>query len=186
MQTIINISSLLFFLSEFILLVIKRSKSKEVKLKKDKFSIIIIWVIITLSISSAIYFSELYPTNMNYFITKIVGIVIFILGIAIRWTSIIQLGKAFTVDVSISHDHKIKDDGLYKKVRHPSYTGLLLAFLGFSFLFNSWYPLLIINIPIFLAIAYRMKIEEEVLIGAFGNDYNEYMNCTKRILPGIY
>jgi protein-S-isoprenylcysteine O-methyltransferase Ste14 len=113
------------------------------------------------------------------------GIVIFFIGAVIRWTAIFQLRKEFTVDVSISKNHKIKDDGLYRYIRHPSYLGLLLEFLGFSLLYDNWYSLLIINIPIFVAMVYRIKIEEELLTGAFGIEYENYKRRTKRIIPGI-
>ena len=109
-----------------------------------------------------------------------------ILGFIIRWTAIVQLGKAFTVDVSISKTHKIKDDGLYKIVRHPSYTGLIMIFCGLSLLMGSWYSILVVNIPILIALGMRIKVEEELLESAFGDEYKNYKKRTKRIIPGVY
>jgi len=186
MNTIINVTSGLFFLSELILFIIKRSKSNEVKIRKDQSSSLILWIVITICVCFGIYFSTLYPRREVLIVFQWSGVFILFIGFVIRWTSIYQLKKAFTVDVSISLDHKMKQDGLYKKIRHPSYLGFLLEWLGFSLLFNSWLPLFIINIPVFFAVAYRMKIEEELLTDTFGKDYEEYKNQTKRILPGIY
>jgi protein-S-isoprenylcysteine O-methyltransferase Ste14 len=87
--------------------------------------------------------------------------------------------KGFTVDVSISQHHQLKNDGLYKNIRHPSYLGLVMQFLGLSLLFNSWLTLLIITIPVFLALANRIKIEEELLSSAFGEEYENYKSIQK-------
>jgi len=185
MNKIINFTSYLFLISELVLLILKRSKSGEVKIKKDKSSLLILWMTILISLFAGIYISVIYPGGGRMLILLWTGIVIFFIGAVIRWTAIFQLRKEFTVDVSISKNHKIKDDGLYRYIRHPSYLGLLLEFLGFSLLYDNWYSLLIINIPIFVAMVYRIKIEEELLTGAFGIEYENYKRRTKRIIPGI-
>ena len=168
------------------LLIIKRSKSDAVKIRKDKSSMFVLWIVITLSIFMGVYFAQLFPRKMPIVYLNWAGVVVVFSGFAIRWTAIYQLKDAFTVDVSISKTHKIKSDGLYKTIRHPSYLGLMLEFLGLSLMFNSWLPLLVINVPIFFALHYRMNIEEELLSDAFGEDYIGYMKHTKRIFPGIY
>jgi protein-S-isoprenylcysteine O-methyltransferase Ste14 len=107
-------------------------------------------------------------------------------GIIIRWIAIIQLGKSFTVDVAITNVARLKTDGLYKRVRHPSYLGLLLIIIGFSATMNSLYSFLVLAVPVFLAITYRISVEEKVLINEFSNNYIEYKRKTKKIIPGIY
>jgi protein-S-isoprenylcysteine O-methyltransferase Ste14 len=186
MGLIINLLSLLFLFSELIILFLKRSKSAEVKIRKDKSSMLILWIVILVSMFAGIAASKMYPYEVYHPGLQYAGIAVVILGFIVRWTAISQLGKAFTVDVSISKDHKIKDDGLYKIVRHPSYTGLLMIFFGLSISFNSWYSILVINIPIFIALGFRIKVEEELLKSFFADEYNEYKKRTKRIIPGIY
>jgi len=186
MELIINLSALLFFISEIILFIVKRSKAKEVKIRKDKSSMLILWIVISVSIFCGIYFGHLFPNSREFLFLVWVGLGLLFVGFAIRWAAILQLKKGFTVDVSISKHHKLKDDGLYKNIRHPSYLGLILQFLGLSLLFNSWLTLLIITIPVFLALAYRIKVEEELLCSAFGEEYENYKKRTKRILPGIF
>ena len=115
-----------------------------------------------------------------------IGLVIVIIGIFIRWATILQLNKAFTVDVAISVDHKLKTDGLYSLVRHPSYSGMLLNYLGLSIAMNSWYSILVLNIPIILVLQYRIYIEEKLLTESFGEEYLNYKKRTKRIIPFIY
>jgi len=186
MEHIINLTSWLFFLSEMILLLSKRSKSGQVKVRKDRQSMLVIWIVFTACIVLSIYLANLFPRSEQLIELQWAGVCIVLIGVLVRWTAIYQLKEAFTVDVSISKDHKIKDDGMYKTIRHPSYTGLLLELLGLSLMFNSWMPLFVINIPAFIAMSYRMKIEEELLSEAFGTEYENYMKRTKRILPFIY
>ena len=186
MELLINLSALLFLLSEIILFIVKRSKTREVKIRKDKSSMLVLWLVISVSIFGGIYFGHLFPNSKEFLFLVWIGLGLLFIGFAIRWAAIVQLKKGFTVDVSIAQNHKLKDDGLYKNIRHPSYLGLIIQFLGLSLLFNSWFTMLIINIPVFLALAYRIKIEEELLCSAFGEEYENYKKRTKRILPGIF
>lgn len=78
------------------------------------------------------------------------------------------------------------ESGPYRLVRHPSYTGALLAFLGFGFSLGNWLALLVIIVPIFVAFAYRIKVEERALVDALGDRYVSYARRTKRLLPFIY
>lgn len=185
MNNLINILSLSFLVSEIIILILKRSKSTEVKIRKDKSTMLILWIVIILAINGGIIISKIYP-HESFPALEYSGIALMILGFIIRWTAIAQLGKAFTVDVSISKTHKIKDDGLYKIVRHPSYSGLVLIFFGFSLMLDSWYSILIVNVPTFIALGIRIKAEEELLAENFGEEYVNYKKRTKRLIPGIY
>ena len=185
MNSIISITSFFFLISELILLIVKRSKPGEVKIKKDKSSLLILWITILISLFAGIFISVRYPGSETFLFFVWSGLFIFYIGIIIRWTAIFQLRKEFTVDVSISKNHKIKDNGLYRYIRHPSYLGLLMEFFGFSLLYNNWFTILIINIPIFIAMLYRIKIEEELLTEAFGIDYENYKRRTKKLFPGI-
>ena len=182
----LTIAATLFFISEILNVILRRSKKKEVKVSKDRFSLILLWTVILVSTSSSGFLAAMYPLSQRNLILEGSGLFLLIAGLVVRWTAIWQLGKMFTVDVSITHDHRIKDDGLYRYLRHPSYLGLILEFLGISLLYNSWIPILTINIPIFLALAYRIKVEESLLISYFGAEYRNYISRTRRIIPFIY
>ena len=173
--------SLVFAFSELMLTVFKLSKAGFSKTQKDNGSMILIWILITIGFFGGFYLAN--PIN-DFF--EGFGFVFIIAGLIIRWVAIIQLGKSFTVDVAITDSAKLKTDGLYKRIRHPSYTGLFSIVLGFSFIMSSFYSFLILAVPVFLAILYRINVEEKVLINEFGNSYMEYKSRTKRIIPGIF
>ena len=114
------------------------------------------------------------------------GIVVMFVGLAIRWTAIYTLGRYFTRTVTIKDDHRIIQRGLYKHLRHPAYTGALLAHVGLGLAFANWVSFLLIFAPILVAALYRMHIEEDALVQAFGGEYVEYARNTKRLIPKVY
>jgi protein-S-isoprenylcysteine O-methyltransferase Ste14 len=178
---------ILFFVTELSLLLFKRAKKSAVKNERDRKSLIILWLVIALSLSLGPFSVHygIWAFN-NYQLALIIGIIVFAIGFIIRWTAIYQLGKMFTVDVVISDTHTLKTSGLYKIVRHPSYSGLILIIGGLGVCLGSLLSFLLMFIPTFLAINYRIKIEEKALIEEFGEQYTSYKSRVKKLIPGIY
>jgi len=100
--------------------------------------------------------------------------------------AIIQLKKAFTVDVAIGYEQKLKMDGMYKYIRHPSYLGLLMIMFGFAICMNSFVSILGIVIPMVLVVLYRISVEEKVLVEGFGDQYIKFRNRTKKLIPMLF
>ena len=114
------------------------------------------------------------------------GFLLFLGGLILRWYSIGYLGRYFTIDVSISAEHKLIDSGPYRCIRHPTYTGALLAFLGLGFCFGNWLSILFLTVPIIAAFLWRIWIEERALTDALGGNYRAYVERTKRLIPFVY
>lgn len=178
--------SLLFFLSEFVLLLTKRSKRKNTFKRKDKHSLTLLWIIITISITCGFLFANYNDWSTSDLYLAFVGFAFMSGGICLRWLSIIRLSREFTVDVAVSKTHRLQTSGIYKKIRHPSYLGLLFMFLGLSVSMNSFTSVLTVTLPILLAILYRIYIEEGFLEEMFGEEYMVYKKNSYRLLPGIY
>jgi protein-S-isoprenylcysteine O-methyltransferase Ste14 len=104
----------------------------------------------------------------------VLGLGLLLLGIIIRWTAIYTLGKYFTGTVLIKNDHQLIRSGLYKYLRHPSYSGALLAHLGLGLSFSNWISLALSVVPFSVAAFYRMHVEERALREAFGDAYLSY------------
>jgi protein-S-isoprenylcysteine O-methyltransferase len=107
-------------------------------------------------------------------------------GIALRIWAIQHLGRFFTVDVGIQQGHRLVQDGPYRFVRHPSYSGAILALIGVGCLTFNWLGFLLILICTFIAYACRIPVEERALREQFGVEYEKYAARTKRLLPGIF
>lgn len=113
------------------------------------------------------------------------GILIFIFGGYLRVRAKKDLSGHFSHSLKIDSNHKLITHGLYRKLRHPAYTGTLLIIVGTSLIFNSWIgiALVILLAPIGIK---RIKLEEEMLTKKFGEDYKLYMKRVKRVIPYIY
>lgn len=107
-------------------------------------------------------------------------------GLIIRWHAIAHLGRFFTVNVAIAANHHLIDTGPYRIVRHPSYTGALMAFLGLALRLANWASLGVLLGPIFLVFRWRVHVEQAALIDALAEPYRDYMKRTKRLIPGVY
>ena len=116
---------------------------------------------------------------------RTLGGVLFILGLILRWYSIIYLGQIFTVNVTIAADHRVIDTGPYRFVRHPSYSGSLLEFLGFGIIFGNWLSLVLLVLPVGLAFAAASRSRAGAG-GALGEAYLRYIARAERLIPGVY
>ncbi|HLL77188.1 MAG TPA: isoprenylcysteine carboxylmethyltransferase family protein [Pyrinomonadaceae bacterium] len=115
-----------------------------------------------------------------------VGLSLMAAGLAARWTAIRTLGRHFERVINVRPDQVLVRRGLYGWVRHPSYTGALLAHLGFGLSFANWLALAATFAPMLAAALYRVSVEERALRHRFGAEYDEYAARTKRLLPKLY
>ena len=184
---IIIVISAFWIISEIILSFAKRSEAKESS-RLDRSSLSFLWIAILLSVFIGVFLGVrgIGFIRVRYNLLSICGIILMLLGLVLRWTAILTLRRYFTVDVSILPGHQIVKKGIYKYIRHPSYAGSLLSFLGLGLAFSNWLSTIIIFIPILTAFIYRMQVEEKALIQAFGEEYLDYSNTTKRLIPKIY
>ncbi|MCJ8152842.1 isoprenylcysteine carboxylmethyltransferase family protein [Chryseobacterium sp. SSA4.19] len=186
LQILFTISMSGWFLSEILYKNILKSNEKDKK-NKDKSTLNLLWIAIPFSIVSSVTISYLikFPISDELWIYYL-GIIFLYVGIIFRFIIIRSLGKYFTVDVTIREDHKIKKEGFYKYLRHPSYAFSLLTSLGLGLYLNNWLSLVLALVPPFIAFSYRITIEECALVEQFGEEYLEYRRKTKKLIPFIY
>ncbi|PYI54109.1 MAG: protein-S-isoprenylcysteine methyltransferase [Verrucomicrobia bacterium] len=176
----------IYGLSELYLALTRRSQTQAVS--RDRRSLILLWTIIVVSLWFGIQMVWLFPGATVPYLRGfyLFGFLLFLGGLILRWYSIGYLGRYFTVDVSISAEHKLIDSGPYHCIRHPTYTGALLAFLGLGFCFGNWLSILFLTVPIIAAFLWRIWIEERALTDALGENYRAYVERTKRLIPFVY
>ncbi|MBO8159929.1 isoprenylcysteine carboxylmethyltransferase family protein [Thermosyntropha sp.] len=137
---------------------------------------------------AAIDFVELNWTRIKAFEPVIIyfGFALFIVSCLIRWWGFNSLGKYFNPRVAIYENHVLITEGAYKKIRHPLYLGTFISVLSFPLIFNSWGALFLILFLHLPALIYRIEVEEKLLLKYFGDEYRDYMQMTKRMIPGIW
>ena len=115
----------------------------------------------------------------------IAGTSIFIAGFLIRVVAQATLKRNYSGTLRIREGHQLITHGIYKHVRHPVYTGVILSALAIPIYTTSLPGLLIalLGIPLF---NYRIGAEEKMLINEYGDQYTEYMKTTSKLIPHIY
>jgi protein-S-isoprenylcysteine O-methyltransferase Ste14 len=104
-------------------------------------------------------------------------------GLGIVLISIFKLGQSLTASPIPKENAELKTDGLYKWMRHPIYTGLMLTTLGIALEAGSVAKLLFVA-ALMVLFDYKAKYEESFLIKRFP-EYRSYMSSTGRFVPRL-
>lgn len=113
------------------------------------------------------------------------GALLFIIGGALRLWPVFVLGRRFSGLVAIQPGHRLVTDGIYQRLRNPSYLGLVINAVGWALAFRSLVGLLLAALTLIPLIA-RIHSEEALLHGQFGAEYDAYCARSWRLLPGVY
>ncbi len=117
---------------------------------------------------------------------RYLGLIITVIGGFVRVATVFELGHRFSIFVALQSDHRLKTDGFYRFVRHPSYLGALLAMAGWALVFRSSIGLLL-TLAMFVPIIARIRAEEDFLMREFDEQYRAYQQRTPwRLFPFIY
>jgi protein-S-isoprenylcysteine O-methyltransferase Ste14 len=113
------------------------------------------------------------------------GLVLVAAGfILITWTTV-ELGRQYSVYITLQQDHRLITSGPYRYIRHPRYLGVMMVALGLALLFRSWIALL--ALPFLLALLiFRLSDEEKLLQEEFGGQWEAYVQRSWRLVPFVY
>jgi protein-S-isoprenylcysteine O-methyltransferase len=185
-MSVLNVMGMIYGFSELGLLLFKRAGGSAQN--ADRKSLVWLW----LGIGGCVFFgiSVAYSPGVArsplLLQLRTIGVALFALGLALRWYAIFYLGRFFTVNVAIATDHQVIDSGPYCYIRHPSYSGALLAFVGYGIVLATWISLALVTLPIAVMFLRRIAIEEAALTAALGDAYRKYAARTKRLLPFVW
>lgn len=172
--------------SEVVIAVATRTRRGTGKVR-DRGSMLLLWVVIFSSITTCEWIRYEAPASMfrAQWLPPL-ALAVLVAGLAIRWTAIFSLGKFFSANVAIRDSQTVHRSGLYRLVRHPSYSGLVLIFIAVGLHARNWISLVLAIVPPTLALLYRIHVEEKALREAFGEEYIAYSRETKRLVPGVF
>ncbi len=179
----------LWVASEIAILIFTRARTRSAGYQHhDRGSLLLLWSVITAAISLGTWYGRAHEPD--FFSTaaraQLISLTLLVLGLVIRWMAIFKLGRSFTANVVIQQEQRVQKSGVFRFVRHPSYTGLLVIFAGIGLHTRSWIGLVIVLLPITIALLYRIHVEEAALSQAFGEEYQSYCRSTKRLIPGVF
>ena len=133
--------------------------------------------------------ASLWATGWNVPIpamVQVLGLIIMMGGIIFRFYSIHILGRFFTPVVTFQPEQTLVQNGPYRYIRHPSYTGVWLAFVGLGLSLSGWIQFAIFAILPLLGLLYRIHVEEQMLLQVFGPLYRQYAAHTRKLIPYLY
>lgn len=112
------------------------------------------------------------------------GFAVLLAGISVALWARFVLGRNWSATVTIKQDHEIVRRGPYSVVRHPIYSGALLAMLGTAVYFGTFRGLLAVALT-FSGWWLKSRMEEAFLLQQFGPQYREYQREVKALIPFV-
>ncbi len=152
--------------------------------RRDRGSLLLIFLGIIISLTVATAFATAGIAMLPSW-TCYLGIILMIVGIALRQWSMLVLGQFFSMAVRIQQGQTVVQTGPYRYVRHPSYTGLIIIFVGLGLALQSWGAILALVLIFAVVWGLRIYVEEKALISALGEPYRAYARRTKRLIPYV-
>jgi protein-S-isoprenylcysteine O-methyltransferase Ste14 len=114
-----------------------------------------------------------------------IGAVLVVAGLLFTVWAREHLGRNWSDVVTIKVDHELVMSGPYRVVRHPIYTGLLVAFLGQALARGEWRGLLAVALALW-AFWRKSQVEERLMREQFGAAYEEYSQRIAALIPFIF
>jgi protein-S-isoprenylcysteine O-methyltransferase Ste14 len=110
------------------------------------------------------------------------GLLLCCAGIMTRLLALKVLGRYFSAYVTLQPNHRLVQEGIYGRIRHPLYLSLLLAPTGVALVFDSWLALPILVLSAIFVFD-RIPKEERLLAAHFGREFEQYRLRTWRLIP---
>jgi protein-S-isoprenylcysteine O-methyltransferase Ste14 len=114
---------------------------------------------------------------------RVFGITILLVSLWLFYWVHKILGRNWSPVLEIQKDHKLITEGPYKRVRHPMYTQTWLLVIGQFLILSNWIAGTAGIITWAILYFIRVPKEEEMMLEEFGEEYQEYMGKTGRLLP---
>lgn len=115
--------------------------------------------------------------------TETVGILLCLFGFGFAIWARLHLGRNWGQPMTLKEGHELVTTGPYKFVRHPIYTGLLIAMLGSTLVTPVW---LVASVCLTAYFVYSAQTEERIMMQQFPGEYSEYRRRTKALVPFVW
>jgi len=129
------------------------------------------------------------PPVSSFVVAILASVIAVVAAIGSVWlvtAALKTLGKEWSLTARLVEGHQLATAGPYAYVRHPIYTGMLGMLLATGFAISYWPALLAALVVFFVGTMIRVRSEERLLRGAFGEQFEAYARRVPAILPGLY
>lgn len=115
---------------------------------------------------------------------QVIGLVIFFLGLALAVWARVYLGRNWGMPMSEKADPELVTTGPYSTVRHPIYSGIILAMIGTTVAVSLYWLVAVVLVGAYFI--YSAVMEERYMAGRFPDAYPKYKQSTKMLIPFIF
>jgi protein-S-isoprenylcysteine O-methyltransferase Ste14 len=119
------------------------------------------------------------------------GVAMIWIGMGLRVWAALTLSRAAPMSdserqKSVRPNPAVVNYGPYRTLRHPGYLGAISGFAGFGLVGGGWASVVIMVAGALTVFVIRIRVEEDVLLREFGEEYVTYMRATARLIPGVF
>ena len=137
----------------------------------------LVWIV-----SDVFAFAD-YPLHVAPYIA---GVACIVLGLWLFYRSHVDLGTNWSVTLEVREGHQLIQHGVYRSIRHPMYSSFVLYSLGQALVLPNWLAGPSYFVAMALLFALRLVPEERMMREEFGENYEDYMARTKRLVPRVW
>ena len=112
-----------------------------------------------------------------------IGLAIFVLGLALAVWARIYIGRNWGMPMSEKADPELVTTGPYRTIRHPIYSGIILAMVGTAVAVSLYWLIAVALIGAYFL--YSAVMEERYMAEVFPDSYPRYKQSTKMLIPFI-
>jgi protein-S-isoprenylcysteine O-methyltransferase Ste14 len=112
-----------------------------------------------------------------------IGLAVFLLGLALAIWARVYLGRNWGMPMSQKVDPELVTSGPYSRVRHPIYSGIILAMIGTTIAVSLYWLVAVVLLGAYFL--YSAIMEERSMARLFPDTYPEYKRSTKMLIPFI-
>jgi protein-S-isoprenylcysteine O-methyltransferase Ste14 len=112
-----------------------------------------------------------------------IGLAVFVAGLALAIWARVYLGRNWGMPMSQKVDPELVTSGPYRRVRHPIYSGMILAMIGTTIAVSLYWLIAVVLLGAYFA--YSAVMEERLMSRLFPDSYPEYKRSTKMLIPFV-
>jgi protein-S-isoprenylcysteine O-methyltransferase Ste14 len=116
----------------------------------------------------------------------VVGVLCLVLGLWLFYRSHADLGTNWSLTLEVREQHRLITKGVYRHIRHPMYTALLVYAVGQALVLPNWVAGPSYLVAFAILFAFRVYPEERLMLEQFGDEYAAYMARTQRLVPWVW
>jgi protein-S-isoprenylcysteine O-methyltransferase Ste14 len=180
-----HVIRLLWMLIMTVWLALAFESNEPVETKRDRSSDVAVWIVSigwVLLLLRRFDGPQLIPRML---LIRIVGFGLTVVGLVFAVVARLYLGSSWDAYITLKVRHRLVRTGPYAIVRHPIYSGFILALLGSALNFGHLRSFIAATM-VTLSWIYKSRLEEVFMKDHFGMEYDQYCYEVKRLIPKIW